>query len=406
MLRVQRTAGIAIFAIAILYFLAPSILRNTAGGVLSAPFTSTSTSKHRLIGRAVQLSTQPGITTYPRAIKLQSGALLASFTVFEPENAIQLAVSQNEGKSWSPYGTVITKPASEATPVDNAVLLELPSGRLLCAFRAHTKKPEALNEEEKPGGQNEGYLHFRLMIYHSDDTGKTWKYLSTPTEEPGPAHGNWEPLLRLSNSSELQFFYSREIGGGRDQDNLMRVSQDEGISWSDPRTVSGLDLVTRDGMMGIQEVVPGSGHLMAVFETVEEKGEGNTFEARFEVWCVTSRDDGKTWGERRMIYDAWYGDEGAPNRLKRNAGAPSIALVGETLVVSFMTDEEKLDGMWHRNAYIKIITSDDGGLTWGNKLIITEKPAAWAGLLALDATNFLVLCEHKERAEAQRVSLD
>jgi len=80
-------------------------------------------------------------------------------------------------------------------------------------------------------------------------------------------------------------------------------------------------------------------------------------------------------------------------------------LVGETLVVSFMTDEEKLDGMWHRNAYIKIITSDDGGLTWGNKLIITEKPAAWAGLLALDATKFLVLCEHKERAVAQRVTL-
>jgi hypothetical protein len=151
------------------------------------------------------------------------------------------------------------------------------------------------------------------MIYHSDDNGKTWEHLSTPTQEPGPAHGNWEPFLRLSNAGELQFFYSREIGGGKDQDNLMRVSHDEGVSWSDARTVSGMDLETRDGMIGVQEVVPGSGHLMAVFETVEEKGDN--FEARFEVWSVTSRDDGRTWGERRLIYDSWFGDAGAQNRL-------------------------------------------------------------------------------------------
>lgn len=70
-----------------------------------------------------------------------------------------------------------------------------------------------------------------------------------------------------------------------------------------------------------------------------------------------------------------------------------------------MTDEEKLEGMWHRNAYIKIITSDDGGLTWGNKLIIADMPAAWAGLLALNETDFLVLCEHRDKLETQRVRL-
>ena len=90
-------------------------------------------------------------------------------------------------------------------------------------------------------------------MHSSDDGGKTWQYLSTPTEEPGPAHGNWEPLLRMSTKGELQFFYSREIGGGKDQDNLMRVSKDEGKTWSEPRTVSGEGLVTRDGMMGVQE---------------------------------------------------------------------------------------------------------------------------------------------------------
>jgi hypothetical protein len=79
-------------------------------------------------------------------------------------------------------------------------------------------------------------------------------------------------------------------------------------------------------------------------------------------------------------------------------------LVGETLVVSFMTDE-KLEGIWHRNAYVKIITSSDGGLTWGNKLTIVEKPAAWAGLLVLNESNFLVLCEHEDHNEARHVVL-
>lgn len=90
---------------------------------------------------------------------------------------------------------------------------------------------------------------------------------------------------------------------------------------------------------------------------------------------------------------------------ERNAGAPQIALVGTTLVVSFMTDEEKLEGMWHRNAYVKIITSADKGITWGNKLLIVEKPAAWPGLLALNETSLLVLCDHDDRSEAQLIAL-
>jgi photosystem II stability/assembly factor-like uncharacterized protein len=92
-------------------------------------------------------------------------------------------------------------------------------------------------------------------------------------------------------------------------------------------------------------------------------------------------------------------------KTERNAGAPAIALVGKTLVVSFMTDEERLEGMWHRNAYVKILTSDDGGATWGNKLIIADMPAAWAGLLVLNDTNFLVLCEHNGRVEVVPIAL-
>lgn len=257
-------------------------------------------------GPAVDLYTPRGMQTYPRAIKLRSGNLLAGITTFEPENTIALSLSQDQGLSWKPYSIVATATTSNIQ-LNNAFLLELPSTRLLCAFRSHTLKPEAVGAEEKPGGQNEGYLYYKLMIYFSDDIGKTWSYLSTPVQGPGPRHGLWEPFLRLTNKGDLQFYYSQEEGP-RDQDNLMRTSNDGGKTWTGHTFVSGENLPARDGMIGIQELEKGSGVLMAVFESVEEHGEEGHFEARFQVWCATSRDDGKSWGERRMIYEGFWNE--------------------------------------------------------------------------------------------------
>jgi hypothetical protein len=70
-----------------------------------------------------------------------------------------------------------------------------------------------------------------------------------------------------------------------------------------------------------------------------------------------------------------------------------------------MTDEVKMEGRWHRNAFVKIITSVDMGKNWGNQLIIAEMPAAWAGLLTLNDTSLLVVCDHDDRVQAQRVTL-
>jgi hypothetical protein len=89
------------------------------------------------------------------------------------------------------------------------------------------------------------------------------------------------------------------------------------------------------------------------------------------VWSVISRDDGNSWGERKQIYETGkFDDQGT--WYKRNAGAPQIAMVGKTIVVSFMTDEDKFEGRWHTNAATKIISSNDGGMTWRNKMTTAE----------------------------------
>jgi hypothetical protein len=111
----------------------------------------------RLVGDPVSVYPPPGKQTYPRAIKLQSGALLAALTILEPEQSISLSSSLDAGISWIPYSTVV-KSSTPDIQLNNPFLLELPSGRLLCAFRAHTQVLSAVGAEEKPGGQNEGYL--------------------------------------------------------------------------------------------------------------------------------------------------------------------------------------------------------------------------------------------------------
>ena len=141
----------------------------------------------------------------------------------------------NGGNSWQLIGEV-TRGPSNANDIDNPYVLQLPSGRVLCAFRNHSKNPST-----------GAYTYFRITVSYSDDLGKTWKYLSTPASDPGPVNGNWEPFLRNAQDGSLQLYYSRE-NSAADQDTLERFSIDGGQTWTNPQTISGAGITSRDGM--------------------------------------------------------------------------------------------------------------------------------------------------------------
>ena len=145
----------------------------------------------------------------------------------------------NGGNSWQLIGEV-TRGPSNANDIDNPYILQLPSGRVLCAFRNHSKNPST-----------GAYTYFRITVAYSDDLGKTWKYLSTPASDPGPVNGNWEPFLRNAQDGSLQLYYSRE-NSAADQDTLERFSTDGGKTWTNPQTISGAGITSRDGMFKIQ----------------------------------------------------------------------------------------------------------------------------------------------------------
>jgi Neuraminidase (sialidase) len=318
-----------------------------------------------LDGNAVTM----GTGTYPRANHLSDGSLIGSFTSFADGNShITLVRSTNNGASWTSLGVAAVSPTA-THDLDNSFPIQLANGRILVAFRNHDRQTA-----------NGPYTFFRITICYSDNGGATWTYLSTPASDPGSVNGNWEPFMRIARDGSLQLYYSRENNGG-DQDSLMRTSTDGGATWSTAKVISGGELsANRDGMLGIAST--GGSGLIAVFET-------NTNGGPFSIHSVSSNDDGKTWGNRRDVYIASRGQ----------AQAPQVINVGGTLVASFQSDEDSPG-----SPAAKVVTSTNGGATWGNKLTFSPATSQWAGLIGLDNSAFLGLAAHNG-AQAQRVVL-
>ncbi|KAI9707319.1 MAG: hypothetical protein M1836_000279 [Candelina mexicana] len=313
--------------------------------------------------------------TYPRANKLlDSSIILAYAALVDGNNVITTTHSTDGGATWQKLGEVARGP-SDANDIDNPYVLQLPSGRVLVAYRNHSRDPATGI-----------YTFFRITVSYSDDHGATWKYLSQPASDPGPVNGNWEPYLR-NGPGGVELYYSRETSA-QDQDTLMRRSSDGGKTWSTTQIVSGSETSnTRDGMTSVVTV---SGNtLVCVFE-VSANG-------IFSIWSVTSPDNGASWGNRHVVYN--------PTGSNNNAGSPQVINVGGTLVVSFMTDEDTQQHAWPSGANAKIITSGDGGKTWGHKITVGQQQTNWPGMLVIDDNSLTVMYE-RGGVKAQEVTLN
>lgn len=195
--------------------------------------------------------------TYPRANPLADGSLIGTYAGVTASNQkeLRLVRSTDQGDSWSQIGVAASRPADESD-LDNPYPLQLPGGRVLLAFRNHDRDP-ATGE----------YTAFRIDVTFSDDSGRSWEYLSTPASMPGGETGIWEPLLRVADDDSLQIYYSKELATDN-QDQIMRVSEDGGATWSEEMTIAGADILSRDGMTGVTSL--GGGNLIAVFESLQD----------------------------------------------------------------------------------------------------------------------------------------
>ncbi|KAM7205436.1 Sialidase [Naviculisporaceae sp. PSN 640] len=304
------------------------------------------------------------------------------------EKILRVSQSFDNASSWTPLAEV-TRAEDSTTDLDNAMPLQLPSGRIVLAYRNHDRIPS-------PTGDN--YTHYRITMSYSDDGGKTWDFLSQIVEReadtaPGKKNGLWEPFLRIAKDGSLQCYYSSE-NSDNSQDNLMVSSRDGGLTWdSTPVMVSGGELQdTRDGMTGVADV-DGKGTLICVFESV--------YKGVFSIHRVMSHNDGLTWGERSPVYTAANG---------KDAGAPQVYNVGGTLVTSFMTNEIVDPDLPHLDGgEMKVVTSGNGAADWSSMsrdgIVTGELGSHWPGLFTLpgDGNTFLALYSRGDLGAVSRV---
>ncbi|KAI1368394.1 glycoside hydrolase family 93 protein [Xylaria arbuscula] len=322
---------------------------------------SSSLFRAKLAGRVVQVSSPIVIDSagvYIRATALRDGTLLAGYAATDgTQKVLRAARSTNGGLSWTRQGEV-SRVDKTTHDLDNAFPLQLPSGRLLYAYRNH----------DRPNSQ---YTYYRITISYSDDGGRSFQYLSTVAQRAASGvNGLWEPFLRIANDGTVQCYYSAE-NSSTDQDGFMRESSDGGLTWSSPITVSGSGITSRDGMIGVATI--SGNNLIAVFE--------NTESGKFSIDYVLSHNDGRSWGERGRLYTAANGG---------TAIAPQVVNVGGTLVASFMTDES-VGSTGADGAQMKVVTSTNGGATWSGAVVTGEVASHWPGLFTRDSTHFLAL---------------
>lgn len=193
------------------------------------------------------------IGVYMRVTSLKDGSLFGTYTVVSGDQQIIKAVkSTDKGNSWQQVGTVTSGTASKFD-IDNSFPLQLPGGRILVAFRNHDRSTTGTPK----------FSWYRITLCYSDDNGATWHYLTQIDEHAANGYnGLWEPFLRLARDGSLQVYYSSE-NNLPDQDNVMKISRDNGQTWGAMRPVSGQGVTTRDGMMGIAPI-DNNGNLMLV----------------------------------------------------------------------------------------------------------------------------------------------
>lgn len=175
--------------------------------------------------------------TYPQANFLTNGSIIGAYTRFtSTNNVLTLLQSDNDGGSWYEVGTAAQRP-SNSSDLDNPYTLQLPNGRILLPYRNH----------DKVAGSTADYTHFRITLSSSDDNGTSWLYRSDAVAYTGSQHhGVWEPFLRNALDGSLQLYNSHESNAS-DQDSMMMTSTDGGSTWSAPTTISGEEIIARDG---------------------------------------------------------------------------------------------------------------------------------------------------------------
>lgn len=202
-------------------------------------------------GEVVTIDPQTGSygSEYGRLVQIGKTSWLAGYTTAEhksyrqnPAGGLSLSISRSDdgGRHWRKIASISQK----GRDLDNAMLLKLPDSTLLLACRS-------VRWQES----------YRLLIYQSEDAGKSWKELSvldanegTPGSLGHPDKGVYEPHLYLLKDGRVAALYANEkhVTDADSYSQIIseKISPDGGRSWGSEIRVatSPGDHASRPGM--------------------------------------------------------------------------------------------------------------------------------------------------------------
>lgn len=146
-------------------------------------------------------------------IQLSDGTLFyAGKRLWTDEPLIGCAVSKDDGKTWDWHSKITERDGDDYRQYHELHAVETDSGRIIAHIRNHN--PENAGE---------------TLQCESTDGGKTWSSVHSIGVWGLPSH-----LLKLTDGRLLMSYgYRRQPFG-----NQLRISEDEGATWSEPITLS------------------------------------------------------------------------------------------------------------------------------------------------------------------------
>jgi len=184
-----------------------------------------------------------------------------------------------------------------------------------------------------------------LWLSYSDDHGINWSAPVSVTNNGGD--GNCTITQTLDG--KLWLFYHR-WDSSTFEDIYYRTSTDDGLSWSSEQTFVATPLEERFGT-----VVSGNGSTLLAFYNNNDTG-------NFDIYMVTSTDNGATWSAPSPIVNSWR-DESRPIVLRQANG--------DLWMIYFRFNPAPvLSGYDERDIYY--IQSFDGGNTWTTPTQFTQ----------------------------------
>ncbi|WP_225865512.1 sialidase family protein [Dyadobacter aurulentus] len=197
-----------------------------------------------------------------------------------------LRISEDEGKTWKePVACITDRPGYYV--LNNARVIQLPSGRLLVPVALHTSDVKGVSPEKLESSFNN---YGQLFCYYSDDDGKSWKR-SAQIKVPDAVMAQEPGLVELKDGSVMM--YIRTDRGMQ----YASYSKDKGKTWQVavpynlPSPLSPATIV-RD---------PATGQLVAIWNNFGVLGLGYGKRTPFNI--AVSADEGVSWKQVKTIHD-------------------------------------------------------------------------------------------------------